>query len=151
WRDEHVGELAVRARAAHDPALGDGLRAEPARLLFPADALGIAAADGAAGKEVALALERPALGGVGAEDAHDLVDEPLEDRIHLELSRKRLRRLEQRGLVAYAALVLVEERRGVQRDAELPGDGFDEGQLLVAPVGAPETMQREHAEDGVED
>src|SRR5205085_11267016 len=58
-RDEHVGELAVRARAAHDPALGDGLRAEPARPLLPADALRIAAADGAAGKEVALALERP--------------------------------------------------------------------------------------------
>ena len=56
--------------------------------------------DGGAAEQSALAVEQVAVGRLTPEQAGNLVDEPLEDRLQLELAGDNLRRAQQRGLLA---------------------------------------------------
>src|SRR4051794_13677147 len=85
-RAEHGCEPAQRAGTAYDAPRGHRGRRQRVRGLLRADARRIRADRGAAGERGTVVLERPALGRVGADDAHDLLDQPREDRVDLELA-----------------------------------------------------------------
>ena len=79
-----------------------------------------------AAEHAALGLDQETVHRLGVEQRGDLVDEPLQDRLQLELARHCLRGLEQRRLLPEPPLVLLKQVRRVQREADLARDRLGE-------------------------
>ncbi len=112
-RDRRGDRLVVVDR---DRAAGDDRRGRYALLgrELEADERRVEAVHRGAAKDVALAVEEVAVGGVGLEQLRHLLDEQAQHRLELELAGDDLRREEQRGLLLEAAAVL--GQRVAERD-----------------------------------
>ena len=91
------------------------------------------AVDGGAAEHPALGVEQVAVDRLGAQQLRDLVDEALQNGVQLELARHDLRRLEERALLAEAALVLLEQPRRVQCEADLARDRLRQRDVAGRP------------------
>ena len=98
-------------------------------------------------RSVAVGLEDPAVRRVGADERDDLFHEPVDDGLELEVARENLGCLDQRLLLAQALLVLAEEAGGVDRQAQLAGDGLGERDLARSPGCRLGPVQLEDADD----
>ena len=139
-----VGEHGPAAgdRATREAAVGGELEAD--------DALE-RAVDGGTAQHPAVLVEQEAIHRLGSEQRCHLVDEPLQDRVQLQLARDRLRGLQERGLLAETALVLVQEPARVQREADLARDRLGERDVAGRPDGRLGPVHPEHADHPVED
>ncbi len=95
------------------------------------------AEDRAAAERVRPRLEHPAVGRVRLEEAHDLVDQPPEDRLEPKVRRDHLRRLEERLLQAEPALVVAQQARRMNRETDLAGDRLGERRRRRRTSAAP--------------
>ena len=132
---------AARLERLADRALGRNLAADVP--LGDAD-------DGPAAEEVAVGLEDPAVRGVGAGERHHLLDQTTDDGLEPEVAGQDLRRFDQRRLPAQPLLVLAQEARRVDGEAELPRHRLGERDLLREPARGLAPVEAEHADDPVE-
>ena len=89
--------------------------------------------------------------GVEAEQRGELVDEPLQHRLDLELGGDVLRGAEQALLEAHLLLALAEQPRDANGEPGLARDGLGDGDVGRGPVAGRRAMQREDADHLVED
>ncbi len=125
-----LGEPAPQQR----PPAGERLAHRPLGRDAAADLGGGQPVDGAAAEGAVVAVEDPAVGGVGADEPDGLRDEPLEDAVGVEVLGEHLGRVEQRRLLVEAVAVLREQPAGVDRQADLLRDGLEERDLVRRPA-----------------
>ena len=82
------------------------------------------AVDRRTAQHAALLVEQEAVGRVGVQELCDLVGEPLQHALELEVAGQHLRRAQERALLADPLAVLLEEARHVDREPELVRDRF---------------------------
>ena len=102
-----------------------------------------------AAQHAALAVVEIAVGGIRLEELRDLVDEPLEHRLDLELAAQDLRGAQQRRLLPETLAVLGEESGEPDREPGLGGDRLDEEHGVPAPGARRVAMRREHADRAI--
>ena len=103
-----------------------------------------------AAQEPPVAVEDPAVRRVGSEELDHLVHESLDDRLEAQVAREHLRRLEERGLLGEAPLVLPQQLRHVHGETDLACDGFRKRDLSGAPSADFGPVKPEHADHPVE-
>ena len=130
-RDRPPGETAIRRELEADQLLRQAVH-------------------GGAAKNVSLGVEQEAVDRFGLEEPGNLVDEPLQDGVELELARHDLRRLEQRALLAEPPLVLREQAGDVDRERDLVGDRLRQRDVPLRPRQRLGAMEAEHAEHAIE-
>ncbi len=105
----------------------------------------------AASQQLAVGLQDPAVRRIGADERHDLLHQPVDDRLEVQVARQHLGRLDQRLLLPEALLVLAEQPGGMDGEAELAGDGLGERDLACLPGPDLAPVQAEHPDHAVED
>ena len=88
--------------------------------------------------------------GVEVEQRGELVHEPLQHRLDLELGRDALRGAEQALLEAHLLLALAEETRHAHGQAGFTGDGLGDGDVGCSPMAGRRAVQREDTDHLVE-
>src|SRR5204862_328260 len=93
----------------------------------------------------ALPVEQVAVGGLAIEQPGDLVDEPLEHRLELELARDDLGRTQERRLLQQAPPIFFEQARRVNGERQLARDRLDESDLALRPRARAARSRRQDA------
>ena len=108
------------------------------------------AVDGRAAQHPALGVEQEAVHRLRAQQLGDLVHEPLQHRLQLELAGHDLSGLEERALLAEPPLVLLEESRRVQREPDLARDCLRQRDLAGRPGPRIRPVETQHADHSIE-
>ena len=105
---------------------------------------------GGAAQRSTLAVEQVAVGRLAPEQPGDLVDEPLENGLELELAGDDLCRAQERRLLQQTLPVLFEQPCRVDRERELARDRLDQGDLAVRPRARGGSVKTQNADRPVE-
>ncbi len=134
--------LAGAQRLSGDAARGRELEA---------DQLARESVDGLAPQDLAVGIEDEAVRRVRLEQGGDLRDQALEDGVQLQVAGEHPGGVEERALPREPLPVLAQETGDVDSYGNLAGDGLGERDLVVRPRPRLAAMEREDADQLVED
>ena len=146
-----LGHLRVVVREGGATA-GDGAPGQAllGRELKADDVLG-KAVNRRAAENAALGVDEIAVDGLRAQELGDLVHEPLQHRVQLELAGHYLRCLQERALLAEPAFVLLQELSSVDGEPDLVRDRLDQRDVAGRPLARRRPVEAEHTDHPVED
>ena len=140
-----IGQVAVPA-ADERPAFANREPRQPLRgTELEADEPGLEAVHGRATERPSLPVEEEAVRCVRLKQVGELVDEPLEHRVQIELAAQHLRGPQKRCLLGELLPILVEQAAEPDRQARFRGHGLEQHQVAAAPGTRRVTMDGEDA------